>query len=319
MDCQTAHNHLSAYLDHAIPAPTREVLDHHLGACTRCRRELSQLQTMMAWVHDLPSIEPSPTFLQGVRERVAHMPRRSTSRFFRRLSGLLPLQMAAGVMLAVSAVLLLRVTFNVRPQPTGQLESPMRIPPQTSRDSTLAPPFEIPAFEPMREEIAPAPVPLVQAPATRPVFTSREEPFQARREPPGMSIAVRMPSERWSGEATGVPSVILRAADPIQAAQQVSEIVPRVGGALLEAWGTAVRTGRVSRGAVHVTLSLAPDRYQSLIDAIRQLPDTTVAEEHLTVPSPEPGEGPSPFTFRPEPLRGLPSPRSTLTITILPR
>ncbi|MBI3327329.1 MAG: zf-HC2 domain-containing protein [Nitrospinae bacterium] len=319
MDCQTAHDHLSAYLDHAVPAPTREVLAHHLGVCPQCRRELTQLQTVTAWVRDLPSIEPSPTFLHGVRERIEQMPWRSASRLFRRLSGLLPLQMAAAVMLAVSAVLLFRVTLPVGPQQTGQLESPTRIPPQTSRDSTLAPPFEIPAFEPMREELAPAPVPLVQAPATRPVFTLREEPLQAMREQPGMSFVVRMQSERRSGEATALPGVILRAGDPIQAAQQVSEIVTRVGGALLESWGTTARVGRVSRGGVHVTLSLAADRYQSLIDALRQLPDATVAEERPTLLGRDQWQGSSPSTLRPEHARGIPIPQSTLVITILPR
>lgn len=319
MDCRTAHDHLSAYLDHAVPAATREVLDDHLGACPRCRRELTQLQTVMAWVRDLPTIEPSPSFLQEVRERVEHISRRSPVPFFRRLAGVLPLQVAAVVLLAVSTVLLFQMTPQVWQRRTRQIEPAARIEPQTTRERTLAPAFEAPLFEQMPEELAPPLAPLVHAPAARPVFTLREEPLRTAQEQPGMSMLVRLQPERRASELTAFPSVILWAADPIQAAQQVSELAPRVGGALLEPRGIATRAGRISRGPVHVALSIAPDRYQALLDGIRQLPDTTVVEERVAFIGREVWQGPSTSTFLPEHPLEAPIPRFTLVITILPR
>jgi predicted anti-sigma-YlaC factor YlaD len=66
MDCRTVHDHLSAYLDRVLPLQIWERLDTHVRRCARCRREFTQLQTVTAWVRNLPRIEPSPTFRQQV-------------------------------------------------------------------------------------------------------------------------------------------------------------------------------------------------------------------------------------------------------------
>jgi len=73
MDCQTVRTHLSAYIDWALARPTRQQLDTHLGTCPECREELAQLETTIAWVRDLPPIEPSPAFLQRVYERIERL------------------------------------------------------------------------------------------------------------------------------------------------------------------------------------------------------------------------------------------------------
>src|ERR671923_2271909 len=118
MDCQTVYDHLSTYLDHDVPLQTRLVLDQHIESCPRCCHELTRLHMITAWVRDFPLIEPSPMFLQHVREQVACLPHRSKLPFFRRLAGALPLQVAAALAMVVSATLVLQMPSHVRQGPS---------------------------------------------------------------------------------------------------------------------------------------------------------------------------------------------------------
>jgi len=127
MDCQTVHDHLSIYLDHGVPLRTRLVLDQHLESCPQCCHELARLHTITAWVRDFPLIEPSPMFLQHVREQVERLPHRSKLSFFRRLAGALPLQVAAALLVVVSAALVWQMTPHVQ---QGQVQEAN--PPATS-------------------------------------------------------------------------------------------------------------------------------------------------------------------------------------------
>jgi predicted anti-sigma-YlaC factor YlaD len=319
MDCQTAHDHLSAYLDHTLTMPTRELLDTHLGECPQCRRELRQLQTVIAWVRDLPTIQPSPTFLPQVHERVEQLSRRSLSFFFRRLAGALPLPIAAALMLVVSTALFWQLAPQVWQQHTQPQEPAAPIRPPISLDRLSEPAGEVPSLEPMVEDLGPVPLPLVYAPAARPVATWGERSRSSMAELPDRSMGTGLQSAGPGREITLFPRVILRAADPGQVAQQMGAVVGRLGGTLLESRRMATPAGRTEREPWRVVLSLRADSYQSLLDAIRRFPGIAVVEERGTLVGHKRQEGSPASSWQAETPQEARSSRLTLVIMILPR
>jgi hypothetical protein len=319
MDCRTVRDHLSTYLDHDVPLQMRAALDQHVEACPACRNELAQLHMMTAWVHDFPRMAPSPMFLQQVCERVERMPHRIRLPFFRRLAAALPLQAVAALVVVVSAVLVWQMTPFLWPERGQEMESPVPIEPWTSREGSATPMLDALPFEPMLEEPFPAPVPLVQAPPQRPGFIAQEEFVRVGREMPAMPLLAGLQAEGWGSEVSLFPSFTLRAADPVLAAQQIWELVPRTGGALLQSQGMVTPAGRASRGPVQLTLSITADRYQALLNAIRQLPGAAVTEERMAIIGREPRWGSLGPVWRIEPTQAARTPPMTLVITVLPR
>jgi hypothetical protein len=126
-------------------------------------------------------------------------------------------------------------------------------------------------------------------------------------------------AERGVSEFAFFPSYVLRATDPVQTAQQIWEIVPRLGGALLQAQGMVTPADRTMGGQVKVTFSLAANRYPFLLDAIRQLPDTSVIEERMAFISRELPPVPAGALRRLEHLWAATPQPMTSVITILPR
>lgn len=317
MDCRTIHDHLSTYLDHDLPLPMRVLFDQHFAACPQCRHELAQLHTVTAWVRELPRIEPSPVFLQQVCERVKRLPHRSPPPWFRRLAGTWPLQVAAALVVVVSAALVWQMMPS--PRQGREAEPPAHTAPWISGERSLTPILDIPALEPTPEEPFPASPPLVQAPPRRPGFMAIEGFVRFGSDVLTMPMLAGMPAEERGGEVSLFPSLTLRADDPVQAAQQIWELVPRTGGALLQFQGMVTPAGRTSRGPVKVTLSIAADRYQTLIDAIRQVPGATVTEERMAIISRELSLGSTASLWRVEHAQVTKASPVTLVITILPR
>jgi hypothetical protein len=319
MDCQTVHEHLSTYLDHDAPLHTRLVLDQHLASCPQCCRELTQLRTMTAWVGDFPLMEPSPRFLQHVCERVERLPHRSWPPFFRRLFAALPLQAAAALAVVVSAALVWQMTPSLWREEVVEVEPPAAIEPRMSHERGVSPILEVPPFEPTLEESYPAPMPLVQGSPRWPGLEPREAFVRVGHEPPPMPLLAGIPTPGRASEVSFFPSLTLRAADPIQAAQQIWELVPTTGGELLQSQGMVTPADRTSHGLVRLTLAITADRYQALLDAIRQLPGTVVTEERMAIIGREVPLG-SPVSLRriaqAQPAKAT---LMTLVITILPR
>jgi hypothetical protein len=319
MDCRTVYDHLSTYLDHDVPLQTRLVLDQHIESCPRCCHELTRLHTITAWVRDFPLIEPSPMFLQHVREQVACLPHRSKLPFFRRLAGALPLQVAAALAVVVSATLVWQMTPHVRPGQVQPADPPARIEPWLSHEWGVAPVLEAPTFEPAIDESLPTPLPLVQAPPRWAGLMAPEELVRVGREIPAMPRLTGPPAGGRFGEAALFQSLTLRVADPVQAAQQIWELVPRTGGELLQSQGMIIPADRTSRGVVELTLAITADRYQTFLEAIRQLSGTTVTEERMAIIGRELPLAPSGSLWRIEHSQVAKTPQMTLVITILRR
>jgi hypothetical protein len=318
MDCQTVHDHLSSYLDHDVPLQMRLVLEHHFESCPNCRHALSQLHTISTWVGDFPRMDASPMFVQQVRERVELLPHGSRRSFVRRLLGAVPLQAVAALAVVVSAAVVWQMMPNVWWRQTEHFAPPPRLDPWSSHEHNVTPILNAPSFDTPFEDSVPTPVPLVQAPA-RPAFMAREDVVRYGRMLPTMPVLSGMQAE---GRVSGVslsPSLTLQAADPVQVAQQIWELVPRAGGELLLSQGMITPADRSLRGTVRLALSIAANHYQALLDAIRQLPETSLTEERMAMIGRELSLGSSDALWRIEPAGSIPTPQMTLVITILRR
>jgi hypothetical protein len=319
MDCRTVHDHLSTYLDRELPQQKRALLDEHFEACPPCRTALAQLEAVTTWVRDWPRVEPSAAFLQQVCERVERLPQQSRVGLFRRLAGTLPLQAAAALIVVVSAALVWQMAPNLWHGQEQETDPPARVEPLLSRERGVTPVLDVPPFEPTLEEPFQPPAPLVQVPPRQPAFMAREEFVRFGREFPAMPLLTGMPAEGRGGGVAFFPSLTLRADDPVQATQQIWELVPHTGGALLQSQGMVTPTSRASREPVEVTLSIAADRYQTLLDAIRKVPGTTVTEERMAIVGRDLPPGATASLWRIEHPQATKAPLMTLVITILPR
>jgi Putative zinc-finger len=319
MDCRTVHDHLSTYLDRELPQQTRAMLDEHFEACHTCRTTLAQLEAVTTWVGDWPRIEPSAAFLQQVCERVERLPQPSRVGLFRRLAGTLPLQAAAALIVAVSAAVVWQVTPSLWRGQEQETAPPARVEPWSSDERRVTPVLDVPPFDPTIEEPFQVSPPLVQIPPRHPVFMAHEEFVRVAREFPAMPLLTDMPAEGKGGGIALYPSLTLRADNPVQVTQRIWELVPHTGGALLQSQGMVTPTARASRGPVRVTLSIAADRYQTLLNAIREVPGITITEERLAIIGRNlpPGETASLRLI--DHSQATKTPAMPLVITILPR
>jgi hypothetical protein len=320
MDCRTVHDYLSTYLDQDVPLHIRPVLDQHLNSCPQCCHELTRLRTMTTWVRDLPLIEPSSMFLQHVREQVEHLSPRSTLPFFRRLAGALPLQVAAALAVVVTAALVWQMTSQVRQGHVQQADPPpAHNDPWLSRERRVTPILDMPPFEPTFDESWPTPPSLVQAPPRWSGFMAREGLVRVGREVAAMPVLTGVTVGGRGSEVALFPSLTLQATDPVQAAQQIWELVPKTGGELLWSQGMVTPADRTSRGVVEFTLAITADRYQTFLEAISQLSGITVAEERMAIIGREWPPAPSGSLWRIDHSQLAKTPPMTLVITILRR
>jgi hypothetical protein len=319
MDCQTVRDQLSSYLDHDVPLQMRRGLDQHFESCPKCRQDLAQLHQSIAWLRDFPLIEPSPMLLQHVRERVEPLLPRARLPFFRRLAGVTPLQAAAALAVVVSATLIWQMTPYLHWGQTADVAPPARIEPWSAREPRVTPVLDVPPFEAPLEDSFPIPAPLVQAPSRRPELVAREEFVHYGRELPMPPQFAGMLADGRIGTVALFPSLTLRAADPVQTAQQIWELVPKTGGELLQSQGMITPTNRTPRGTVRLTLSIAASHYQALLDTIRQLPDTTLTEERMAVIGGEGSLGASASLRYIEHTPATAIPQLTMVISILRR
>jgi Putative zinc-finger len=318
MDCQTVRDHLSSYVDHDVPEGMRMALDQHLESCPKCCREFTQLHMITAWVRDFPLVEPSPMFLQQVRDQVGRLPRRSKPAFFRRLTGALPLQVAAAIAV-VSAALVWQITPDVRQSQIQEVPAPAYREPWLSRERSVAPILDAPLLEPAIEEPLPTPAPLVQVLPRWAGAVVQEDVVRVGRESAGMPRLAGITAGGWSSEASYLPSLTLRAADPVQAAQQIWELVPRLGGELLQAQGMVTPADRTSPGVVRLTLAITADRYPMFLEAIRQLSGATVSEERMAMIGREVPQAAPGFLRRVDHTQVAKPPPMTLVLSILRR
>jgi hypothetical protein len=105
MDHTDIRHRLSEYLDDAVTAEERTVIDTHLAACTECSDALRELRKTIEHLRAVEEIEPPAWMVQRVmarvREESARGPRRWS--FFDRFAMLRPVRVLAVLALTVTA------------------------------------------------------------------------------------------------------------------------------------------------------------------------------------------------------------------------
>jgi putative zinc finger protein len=158
--CAEARDLFSAVVDGELPAPERAQVDTHLAGCPECRRELERFSRTVSMVRALPEERAPAGFVDRVRD-AAHpppWPRRVARRLFVPLRVKLPLEAAAVLLVATTAVWVF--------QRSPELQRAAR------RDAP-----ESPAAVMLREEARPAPPDVAgreNGPAPPPSLQDRE-------------------------------------------------------------------------------------------------------------------------------------------------
>ena len=71
MNCQQAREHASDYIDGELDDQTAALLEEHLGHCATCPPLMAALIGVLAELRDLPTVEPSPAWVQATVARAA--------------------------------------------------------------------------------------------------------------------------------------------------------------------------------------------------------------------------------------------------------
>lgn len=70
-NCEAIGEELVAYLDDELDEEARRPVATHVATCLVCRREVERLTVVRRWIRELPAVEPSPAFADGLWEKIA--------------------------------------------------------------------------------------------------------------------------------------------------------------------------------------------------------------------------------------------------------
>ncbi|MCK5305731.1 MAG: zf-HC2 domain-containing protein [Candidatus Omnitrophica bacterium] len=131
MNCNEIKKLLSEYIDGALEADEKAVVEEHLASCEKCSEEAALLKACVEKIGSLEKIEAPEEFLKKVKERVE---RRSV--FQEMMRGLfvpvrikIPLELAGVAVSVVLVILILNTTQPQKqiaslPQPTDSMRAP---------------------------------------------------------------------------------------------------------------------------------------------------------------------------------------------------
>ncbi len=165
MDCCEFREKYSDFTDALLNEEDRLRAQRHLGACVSCRRFDAAFRTGVDALRDLPSIEVSRSFAEGLRGRIRH-------ELTVRALGVEPLSGAIAALLVIVTVGLVSwdmaelraarravpVAAVSAPQPVVRVPKPMTIRLDTAEIFTALHPFD-PALLAADTELAPYVVP----------------------------------------------------------------------------------------------------------------------------------------------------------------
>jgi hypothetical protein len=73
MDCREFRSKHVAYVDDLLAAVDMDAMRAHLGWCTSCARQDTAVRRSLLLLHNLPTIDPSPDFMQRLNSRLAEI------------------------------------------------------------------------------------------------------------------------------------------------------------------------------------------------------------------------------------------------------
>ena len=71
MNCLQAEEHFSAHLEDTLDYQMLQDFEEHFAACEACQHEYTRFQESVKAVQQLPQIEPSPSFMSTLQQRLA--------------------------------------------------------------------------------------------------------------------------------------------------------------------------------------------------------------------------------------------------------
>jgi len=288
MTCHDARELFSALVDDALSTAERSSLDGHLAGCAECRRELERFRATVALTRSLPPVSAPAGFAERVAAAARpEAPRRGRLRhLFVPWTVKLPLQVAAGLLIAGLAAMLFRalpdqqraVTTGEAPAARGDAppasqalpadtESPTARSPVERRERATADAFrdsgvrtpEAPAVGARPEADRPAatpPPPAAGAPEPRAADKAGGEPGVAQPPRAVEPRAARAPAAAIAGGRLAV-------ADVAAADERLTAAASRLGGSVVS---------RRAEGEDRVVEVLVPrDRYDALARELASL------------------------------------------------
>ncbi|HEX2226134.1 MAG TPA: DUF2275 domain-containing protein [Candidatus Binatia bacterium] len=154
MNCQDVQGQLSDYLDFSLSAAQLALIKKHLAACPPCREEAEVLSECIREVGTLPVLDVPLGFTQRVMSHVREEATQPSfwQRFFLPLTGKLPAQATAVVIIGILGIYLLQTE-----QPQQQLTmAPEAITPAATNEQDSTP---LPAKEPSSPTASAGPKP----------------------------------------------------------------------------------------------------------------------------------------------------------------
>jgi len=186
--CQDAREFFSALVDEALALEERALLEAHLLSCADCRRELERFRRTVALLRGVEPARAPVGFVDRALARARPTPwyRRLLRRLFVPLPVKLPIEAAAVVLIAVSAVYVFQRTPEL--QQAARQEAPLRAPaadaplPAPPKPETATPPRPVPTTP--RE-----PGPSASPPAPSGARKDKEGVTDLREAAPGASVS----------------------------------------------------------------------------------------------------------------------------------
>ncbi len=103
MECAEIRPSLAEYLDNALDAQTRGLVEKHVLTCRACRETLESLQSVVQELGDLRPVKPPEDFIEQLHDRMAKRfsLKELTMRLFVPFRMKIPLQFATAAAMAV--------------------------------------------------------------------------------------------------------------------------------------------------------------------------------------------------------------------------
>ncbi len=118
MECEKIRHHLSGYIDGALDAETKALVQAHLSSCKDCKQALDSLQTLAQELGDMEYIKAPDDFLDQVHARMAK--RFDLNAFIKTL--FIPFSVRIPYRFATAAAMAVLIFFIIR---TPELEKEM--------------------------------------------------------------------------------------------------------------------------------------------------------------------------------------------------
>ncbi len=269
MRCNEIQDQLSAYFEGELEPAERRAIEFHLEECARCRQELALLQRTVSTLQSLEEIETPPGLTAAIRAAVGAREqfswRRLASRLFFPLHIKLPLEAMALVLITLGVVYVYRSAPEL-----AQAPRPQAVTEREFRNKTA------PGVAGRRGDL--------QEHAARKRSAEKFGASSMVQQEPKVSeeadaVARSLRKEVPAGglaDISALPEVVLKTANPSDAAARIAPLVKDAGGKILE-----------TPGEHQFILAIPAPSYPKFVATLRELGD-------LIHPPTEPSSGPSP-------------------------